>query len=310
MFDICILGHITQDRVTRIDGTKKTGAGGTAYYVPIALSSLGARSLVITKLARNEWHFLDMLLERDIGVRATESPQTTVFENVYVGSGLRRQWIGDIAQPFTLDDVQDVEASVFHLGPLTPRDMPLEILEYLARRSKISLDVQGFVRRCVAPAENGKPLEEIEVVDWPEKRKGLSSVNILKADEHEAGVLSEEGDLRGKEDFEKAAKKLSKLGPTEVIITCADKGSLVYCRGESCWFPSYRQEQPLYPTGCGDTYMAGYLFQKLKSGDFLRAGRFAAGIASLTLRAFDPFKGTEEDVWQFLEEQSDTAYES
>ena len=303
MFDVCIVGHITEDRVRGIEGPEERGPGGTAYYMPMALGLLGLKTLVITKLAKDDRHFLDIFHGRGIDVWATESPQTTIFENVYVRSRSRSQWIWALAPPFTVQDVQDAQARVFHLGPLTPKDIPLEILVYLSSKSKISLDVQGFVRRCMVVAQDGKPHGKIELVDWAEKEEGLASVSILKADEREAGILSEEGDLKGKRNLEKAAKKLSRLGPTEVIITRADKGSLIYSRGESCWIPCYRQRQPLYPTGCGDTYMAGYLFQRLKTDDIRRAGSFAAGIASLKLKNFGPFKGTEKDVWQFLEKR-------
>ena len=36
-------------------------------------------------------------------------------------------------------------------------------------------------------------------------------------------------------------------------------------------------------TGCGDTYMAGYLYQRLKGAGIQDAGEFAAAMATLKL---------------------------
>jgi len=54
------------------------------------------------------------------------------------------------------------------------------------------------------------------------------------------------------------------------------------------------------PTGCGDTYMAGYLYQRLKGTDPERAGRFAAAMAALKLEGAGPFSGSEAEVHALL----------
>jgi len=44
------------------------------------------------------------------------------------------------------------------------------------------------------------------------------------------------------------------------------------------------------PTGCGDTYMAGYICKRLTSEDFNEIGKFASKIASLKLERFSPLR--------------------
>ncbi len=54
-------------------------------------------------------------------------------------------------------------------------------------------------------------------------------------------------------------------------------------------------------TGCGDTYLAAYIHKRRKSSSVKERGIFAAATATLKLEEFGPFRGTEEDVQNFLE---------
>ena len=50
------------------------------------------------------------------------------------------------------------------------------------------------------------------------------------------------------------------------------------------------------PTGCGDTYMAGYLFLRQKTDDLQKVGEFAARTASSKLASYGPFKANQEHL--------------
>ena len=54
-------------------------------------------------------------------------------------------------------------------------------------------------------------------------------------------------------------------------------------------------------TGCGDTYMAGYLYMRNKGASYKEAGCFAAAMCTIKLEASGPFGGTEKDVWDIIE---------
>ena len=286
MFDVCIIGHITKD-IVRINGKiEKEIPGGTAYYTSIALKSLGLTVAVITKVSREDRDSLLCELERSgIAIYCYDSDKTTIFENIYRRENLdvRAQKVKAVASPFSPDDLAQTRATIFHFGPLMNRDISLEILEEASLRGKlISLDVQGFVRAI----KDGEVIE----VDWQEKKKGLAYIDILKTDENEARILS------GEDDLEKAAIMLSRYGPNEVIITLASKGSLIYSSGKYYRIPAYPAKEVIDPTGCGDTYIAGYLYQRLQLSDFTKSGKFAALLATFKLENFGPFKGSEEEI--------------
>jgi len=290
MFDVCIIGHITKD-ILRIKNEEKEMPGGVAYYFSIALKNLGSKVSLITKVAGKDKDLFNGLIRNDIPIFYKDSQETTTFENIYSEDlDFRIQNVKCVAQPFRTKDIPEISARIFHLGPLTKEDIPLEMLKLLSKKAKISLDVQGYLRKI----ERG----QAKSVDWEQKEEALAYVNILKTDETEAKILSGEDNIR------KAAEKLSAYNIDEIIITLGSKGSLIYSKGNFFPIPSFPPKKIVDATGCGDTYMAAYIYQRLKSSNIDKSGKFAAATASLKLEILGPFQGSEEDVLNFLDSQS------
>ena len=288
MHDVQAIGHVTVDRIETRDGFLQR-AGGTSIYFPLALARLGGDVGVLTRMAAEDE---DVLLAetRDAGIDVVcaASPKTTEFENRYLPEDRDRrvQRVGAVALPFAPDDVASLEARLFHLGPLTYEDMSVDFIEAVAARGRVSLDVQGLVRRIV----RGR----VEASDWPDKRRGLSRVAIVKADEYEAQVLT------GESDPEACARRLASWGPEEVLVTRAADGVIVCHAGEVHAVASIPAPDPVDPTGCGDTFMAGYVFSRLRGAEPAVAARFGAAAATLKLGHVGPFDATREAVEALL----------
>lgn len=284
--DVWVAGHVTRDRILSHDG-ERVRPGGTAVYFPLAHARLGGDVGVLTRLApEDEDELLAELRALGLEVRCAPSAKTTEFENRYGGEGdpdLRTQRVGAVALPFTVADLDGIAARLIHLGPLTDADVPLEVLRAASARARVSLDAQGFVRRIV----RGR----VELGDWPEKREGLVHVAVLKADEHEARVLTGEADPR------RAARILAAWGPDEVLVTRARRGSVVLADGELHEVPAFLSDGPLDPTGCGDTYTAAYLEERLRGATPRIAACFASAAAALVAAregAFDADRSAVE----------------
>lgn len=288
MHDVRVIGHVTVDRIETRHGLLER-AGGTALYFPLALARLGGDVAVLTRMAPEDAErLLAESREAGIEVLCLPSPKTTEFENRYLPADRDRrvQRVGAVALPFAAADLDGLEARVFHLGPLTRDDVSVELIEAAARRGRVSLDVQGLVRRIVRG--------QVEAADWPEKRAGLARVAFLKADEHEARVLTGEADPRH------AARRLADWGPGEVLVTRAARGSVVCAAGELLEVPAVSASDAVDPTGCGDTFMAGYLFSRLRGLEPFAAARFGAAAATIKLRHVGPFDGSREAVEALL----------
>ena len=277
-YDVCLVGHVSKD-IVKVGQTTRIAPGGTAYYTAIALKGLGVNVAVVTKGAAKDREFLLRdLLANKVSVFWKEGKSSPVFENTYSGDGLdtRTQVLKAMGTPFLVKDLKGINARSFHLGPLVGNDIPLEVLKQVAKKAKmVSLDVQGMVR----PPRLGQVTQE----DWPDKEAWLECVHVLKADETEAFILSAE------KYVERAAEALASFGPREVIVTLGGRGSIVYAEGILHKIPGWCPRKLVDPTGCGDTYMAGYLYERLKGTPPEIAGRFAAAIATLKLEGPGPF---------------------
>lgn len=285
MFDVCVIGHITKDVIKKGGQIVKELPGGAAYYTSVALRSLGLKVAVITRLSQHDKkHLLCELEKNGIVVFDYESERSTVFENIYPEENFdfRVQKVRAVASPFSALDWQGIEAKIYHIGPLTNKEFSTRLLKEISEGGLVSLDAQGFLRKV----ENS----EVKKSDWPEKRPGLGCVDILKVSEDEVKTLSEE------DDIEKAAVRLSEFGPKEIIVTMASTGALIFYQDRFYRIPALPPRKTVDPTGCGDTYVAGYIFQRLKGADIDIAGRFASALATLKLENFGPFHGTETKV--------------
>jgi len=288
-FDVCVVGHITKD-IVKVGQTMRIAPGGTAYYTALALKRLGLSVAVVTKGAKKDrQHLLRALTRQRVAVFWKDGQTTSAFENIYGGPGLdtRTQVLRGAGTPFSAEDVTKLSARAFHFGPLVKKDIPLQVLKQAAGKAKIvSLDVQGMVR----PARLGMITQE----EWADKKKWLECVHILKADETEAFILS------GQRNMDRAAAVLASFGPPEVVITLGSRGSLVYAEQRLHKIPSWTPRKVNDPTGCGDTYMAGYLYERLRGTTPETAARFAAAMAALKLESPGPFMGGEADIHAVL----------
>ncbi len=137
-------------------------------------------------------------------------------------------------------------------------------------------------------------------VDWADKRDFLQYVYFLKANEQE--TLS----LTGTEDVVKAAKELYAWGVKEVLLTLGSNGSVIYDGKDFHKIPAYKPKEVIDATGCGDTYMTGYLYCRAKQMSIDEAGRVAAAISTLKIEKMGPFSGSKADIEQCMKSAEQT----
>lgn len=280
---ICCIGHITLDKVITprmcVDMP-----GGTAFYFGHAMSRLHHEGFrLVTLLAESERQAVDNLRDTGIEVRMIPSRKSVCFENKY-GEDMnhRTQRVLAKADPFTMDSLSDEEAEIFHLGTLLADDFSVEVIKELSKKGKVSVDAQGYLREVRG--------ENVYAVDWKEKEEALPYIHILKVNEHEMEVLT------GLREPRQAAVKLSEMGVKEVVITLGSDGSLIYKDGKFYEIPAYRAAEVVDATGCGDTYMAGYLYKRSNGCDIGESGRFAAAMCTIKLGFSGPFSASEEEA--------------
>lgn len=284
--DICCVGHITSDKVVTTNATMHM-PGGTAYYFSSPFHTLDVSYLLVTALSEADMRYVEDLRKMGIEVKVQQSKHTVCFENVYdENTDYRTQYVSQKADAFREEIISNVEAKIYHLGPLLADDISVPLIKALAEKGRVSMDVQGYLRRV----EDGK----VYTNDWPEKVEALAHVEILKADEAELRALT------GLLDVREGAEMVAGWGVKEVVITNGSQGSLIYSAGTFYPIPAFPPKILVDATGCGDTYMAGYLYQRIKGTSEQQAGHFAAALATLKMESAGPFQGGLEDVLQLI----------
>jgi sugar/nucleoside kinase (ribokinase family) len=283
MYDICCVGHITLDKVVTPKAVVHM-PGGTSIYFSNAICNMDVSYALVTALAEKEKYIISDLREKGIEVKVLPSAHTVCFENIYTeNQDHRTQKVSQKADPFTVSQLQDIEAKFFHLGPLLADDIPVELIRTLSERGRVSLDAQGYLREVRDT--------HVCAIDWAAKKEALQYVDVLKANESEMLVLTGHSDVRH------SARVLFEWGVKEVVITLGSRGSVIYNGQKFYTISAYTPVTAVVDaTGCGDTYMAGYLYKRIRGAQWQEAGEFAAAMATLKIESSGPFTGTEEDV--------------
>lgn len=283
MHELCCVGHITLDKVVTPKNTVHM-PGGTSFYFSHAIRQFDDIDYaLVTAVGASEMQVVEELKEAGIEVAVMPSRHSVYFENIYGDNpDNRTQRVLAKADPFTVAYLEQIDARIYHLGSLLADDFSKEVVCYLAGKGLVSADSQGYLREVRNT--------DVFAVDWPEKQEVLRHVHFLKANEHEMEVLT------GYSDVEKAGQTLYEWGVKEVLLTLGSMGSVIYDGATYHKIPAYEPREITDATGCGDTYMTGYLYQRAKGASIEEAGCFAAAMSTLKIENLGPFKGSKADV--------------
>lgn len=289
MQDICCIGHITKDKIVTPHSTVYM-AGGTSFYFAYAMNQLpkNISFSLITAMDVTEKEPVEQMRHAGIDVTLYASRNTVFFENIYFGENQnnRKQRVLAKADPFSISQLQNIDAKVYHLGSLLSDDFSAEVVEYLASKGRVSIDVQGFLREVRD--------EKVYPIDWEEKKRVCKNTYYLKVNEIEMETVT------GEKDPYKAALLLHSWGVKEVIITLGSQGSLVYVDDKFYEIPAYKPHEVVDATGCGDTYSAGYLYKRLQGATPFESGQFAAAMCTIKLEHNGPFNRTVKEIEQLI----------
>lgn len=268
---LIIIGPVTKD-VIIIGENKSFKVGGATYFQSFVFEEFFNDYLAIVNCS-------DESLVSDFPdsnkVKVIEKDNTHFFINKYPfedNLNVRRQLSNFANIPIYPEDLKNVlpeNIDGFVLNPLNRFDFPFETIEYLKGFNvPIFISVQGFLRlQDVKVNEN----YTIRLEDFDELNAILSGVNVIFMDEAEANIIG--GDFN----------------VDEIVITDGSHGSRIIA-DEEISIDAVKCENVVDTTGCGDTYMASYISQKLLRKTSKTAGEFASMIASKKIENSGPYK--------------------
>jgi len=272
---LATIGHVLCETIVFADGHKEGPVlGSPAAYSGTVAARLGISTGIVTKVGADAPPALLQPLV-DAGVDLTgidrSSPHTTTNQLIYAPDGTKELRYLKQAPAITFQDVVESypQAAAFHICPLD-YEVSVDTVVEIARLGKImSVDLGGYggahVRRDTSAKKKLSP---------PELQRLISCFQVVKASDEDARLLFASEGLSD----EASAQRLVDWGASVGIITLGPKGSLIVT-------PNNKYEVPALPgrvvdvTGGGDSYIAGFVADYLRTREPERAAVFASAVA-------------------------------
>ncbi len=269
---LIVIGPVTRDLV--VIGDKSTHkVGGATYFQSFVFEEFYNDYLAIINCSdenlAEEFPNLDK-------VKVINKNDTHFFINKYPykdNLDIREQSSNFANIPILKRDLEkileDVDVEGFVLNPLNHYDFPLDTIEYLKDFNvPIFTSLQGFLR---CPDVQVNENYTIKLTNFDELGDVLCGVTSIFLDEAEANLIGLDFDV------------------DEIIVTNGSHGSRILC-DEEIKIDAVKCDNIVDTTGCGDTFMAAYVSQRLVGNNQKEAGNFASLIASKKIENLGPFK--------------------
>jgi len=267
---LVVIGPVTNDLI-KIADEETSKVGGATYFQSFVFEKFHNDYLAIVNCS-------DESLVKDFPdvskVKVIKKENTHFFINHYPDAdnlNIRNQLSNFANIPVLSSDLDEIlpnDIEGFVLNPLNRNDFPAETIDYLKSFNvPIFASIQGFLR---IPNDKVNDNYTIKLDKFDELASILSGINVIFMDEVEANMIGTDYDV------------------DEMVITNGSFGSRILT-DEEIRIEPVPCENPVDTTGCGDTYMASYIAQKLLFKTPKIAGNFASKIASEKISSFGPY---------------------
>ena len=201
------------------------------------------------------------------GIQTTD--RTTTTELIYDEQGHKEIRYPTKASPITVNDIPKPYhgCRLIYVCPMDNDVLPEDLAKVAALGEVSAVDLGGYggVHMSVANREAAASLEDLAC--------GVAErFDIVKASDEDAATIF------GWDDPNQAAQRFLDRGANVVVITLGPKGALVLTR-QNRWEIPPLSGNVTDTTGGGDTFMAGFLSEYLRSADPLRAAQWGCATA-------------------------------
>ncbi len=286
-YDSIIMGHISLDFNTdHLDNTVEV-IGGAVTFSSASAYALGHRVAAFTKIAPADRDRLSGLIIPQEDVFCLPADSSTVMKNKYFTADKERRTCENVSvgTPFTVDDIPDLDAPIFHFAGLIYGDFNNDMIRKASEHYDVAVDVQTLLRHR---RDDGSMYFE----DWADKKEMLPFIRYLKTDAAEAEILT------GTDDRKKAAQMLFDWGAKEILIT--HNSEVLAFDGKDFYTCPIRARNLSGRTGRGDTTFAAYYCERLQQ-DVPTSLLYATATVSAKMETPGPFRGTRADVDAYID---------
>lgn len=288
---ITAIGNPVYDYIkTQKVDTKERILSGCSTNALLALSKMGEKTRLIGAVGDDYKDRFNAEMEQfGIEAQTIDSPETGGFSLIYYDDFGNRtlDLLGRAANIGAIDKKLYWDSKAVLIGPILG-EVSFEEIGTIRQNydGLMFCDPQGLLRSVDSEGRisHSKP-KEIESI--------LGLFDIVKPNELEGKVLT---GIDCREDPYEAARIIKSWGPKIVIVTLAELGSIIYDGEQFINIPPYEIDL-VDATGAGDTFMAGFTFDYLISGDLRKAGCYASCTSSIMIEHVGPeFAMTEKVI--------------
>lgn len=274
-YDLVVVGHLTMD-INLVRGRRLVELGGPSAYAMCALA-LGLPRVGIVSRVGNDFpqSYFRRLEKAGLDLTGLQRGNaTTHFLNEYSEDGHRTQEVTAVADPIRVTDIPGTlwRAQWVHVSPVLQEVDPAVIAAAKQHHAKVSVDVQGFVRR-IKPDDQ----KRIEACPWKGFSRVARYIDVLKCDVEEIRQLTALSDIG------EAAASAHKAGSKLVLVTDGIRGSYLSYGATIRRVPAVPPRETVDHTGCGDVYAMSFLVEFERSRRPLWSAYFAAASASFNI---------------------------
>ena len=277
---VLIIGTVAFDEVETPKGSSGKIIAGSAIYSALATSFFNVKSAIVSIVGRDfPEDYFKVLSKRNInmdGIEIDKSGDTFYWKGRYHKNLNRRDTLVTNLNtltnfiPIVPDNFKNPDVAL--LGNLHPR-IQLSVLDQINNdKTTIILDTMNYwIKRT-----------------WNELVQVVAKTDVITINDEEALQMTNETNMLS------AAKKISDMGPTYIIIKKGEHGSFLYHNNQMFLAPATILDNVVDPTGAGDSFagaLAGFLAtqQKLDFETIKTAMVYGSSAASFCVTGF----GTE-----------------
>ncbi|MEP7028641.1 MAG: PfkB family carbohydrate kinase [Candidatus Eisenbacteria bacterium] len=273
---IVVVGSVALDTIYTPRGSAEDTLGGSAAYFALA--------------AR---HFTDVHVVAVVGEdfpakhRAMLEIDRVHLEGLETKPGKTFRWSGEYTDDLMGRKTLSTELNVFETfhPVLTPEQRKCSTVFLANIDPELQLEVLSQV-------ENPRLTVFDTMNYWISSKRDalvelLRRVDVVLLNDEEVKLLA------GDWSLPRAARKLHDMGAKRLVIKKSEHGAALFDREDRFFTPAYALDNPLDPTGAGDTFAGGFLGYLDATGgthpmQFRRAMVVGTALASIAVEGFSP----------------------
>ena len=269
--DLVCVGHVISEMIYFPDGVKGPFLGSPPAYCSVAASRQGTATGVSTKIGPDmPQDLLQLIIDSGVDISGVRTgDRTTTTKLIYDTKGDKEIRYPSKASTIQAEDIPESYRAcrIIYLCPMDNDVLPEDIADVAALGQTSAVDLGGYggVHMSTANREAVTSLTNLAC--------GVSEhFDIVKASDEDAASIF------GWNNPSEAAKRLLDCGPNVVVITMGEKGALVQSASNQ-WHVDPLRGTVADTTGGGDTFMAGFLSEYLRSANPLKAAQWGCATA-------------------------------